>query len=287
MPVNKVVFGAVAIMDISDSTVTKETLGKGVTAYDKTGEKITGEMEAGVSLPTLTNEGAAADLLTGKQLIDGDGNVVEGSMPTATQATPSITVDSSGLITASAMQTAGYVAAGTKNATKQLTTQAEQIITPGTTAKTIASGRYLTGTQTIKGDANLVAENIKSGVSIFGVAGSLEAGSGGGWSKEVCGITISQSIKTPFLSARCSYSAYDASNNTFNVKSMTVTTPVLANGSSTISYVMKNTAIVLYYPDGGITDVTVSDGLNLKYKTDTLFQVEVLDSASEETIHIS
>ena len=50
---------------------------------------------------------------------------------------------------------------------------------------------------------------------------------------------------------------------------------------------MKNTAIVVYYPDGGITDVTVSDGLSLLYKTDTLFQVEVLDSASEETIHIS
>lgn len=42
MGVNKVVFGAVAIMDITDSTVTKETLVEGVTAYDKTGEKITG-----------------------------------------------------------------------------------------------------------------------------------------------------------------------------------------------------------------------------------------------------
>ena len=45
MGVNKVVFGAVAIMDISDSTVTPETLSKGVTAYDKTGEKITGTHE--------------------------------------------------------------------------------------------------------------------------------------------------------------------------------------------------------------------------------------------------
>ena len=55
--------------------------------------------------------------------------------------------------------------------------QAAQTITPGTANKTIASGKYLTGTQTIKGDANLVAGNIKSGVSIFGVAGSY-AGSG-------------------------------------------------------------------------------------------------------------
>ena len=30
----------------------------------------------GVDLPTLTNEGTAADLLSGKELIDGDGNNV-------------------------------------------------------------------------------------------------------------------------------------------------------------------------------------------------------------------
>lgn len=45
MGVNKVVFGAVSIMDISDSTVTADTLAKGKTAYDKAGEKITGTVE--------------------------------------------------------------------------------------------------------------------------------------------------------------------------------------------------------------------------------------------------
>lgn len=54
--------------------------------------------------------------------------------------------------------------------------QAAQTITPGTADKTIASGRYLTGTQTIKGDANLLAGNIKSGVSIFDVEGTMTAG---------------------------------------------------------------------------------------------------------------
>lgn len=111
---------------------------------------------------------------------DGLSKVTVNAMATATQATPGITVSSGGLITASATQTAGYVAAGTKSATKQLTTQEAQTITPGTSDKTIASGKYLTGTQTIKGDANLVADNIKSGVSIFGVAGSYEGSGGGG-----------------------------------------------------------------------------------------------------------
>ena len=105
---------------------------------------------------------------------DGLSLVAVDGMPTAAQATPTISVSASGLITAIATQEEGYVEAGTKAATKQLTTQAAQTITPGTSNKTIASGRYLTGTQTIKGDSNLVAGNIKKGVSIFGVSGNYE-----------------------------------------------------------------------------------------------------------------
>lgn len=107
---------------------------------------------------------------------DGLSQVTVNAMPTATQATPTISVSSSGLITASATQTAGYVSAGTKSATKQLTTKGATTWTPKTTNQTIASGTYLTGTQTIKGDSNLKASNIKSGVSIFGVSGTLTTG---------------------------------------------------------------------------------------------------------------
>lgn len=52
--------------------------------------------------------------------------------------------------------------------------------TPGTSDQSIASGQYLSGTQTIKGDANLVAGNIKSGVSIFGVTGTYAGGGSSG-----------------------------------------------------------------------------------------------------------
>ena len=73
---------------------------------------------------------------------DGLSKVTVNAMPTATQATPSITVSSSGLITASATQTAGYVSAGTKSETKQLTTQVAKTITPSKSAQTaVASGR--------------------------------------------------------------------------------------------------------------------------------------------------
>lgn len=53
--------------------------------------------------------------------------------------------------------------------------------TPGTSDQSIASGQYLNGTQTIKGDSNLTAANIKSGVKIFNVTGSYTgSGSSGG-----------------------------------------------------------------------------------------------------------
>lgn len=53
---------------------------------------------------------------------------------------------------------------------------------PKTTDQSIASGQYLSGTQTIKGDANLVAGNIRNGVSIFGVAGTYAGGGSSGGS---------------------------------------------------------------------------------------------------------
>ncbi len=36
---------------------------------------------AGTKLPELANEGTASDLLSGKELIDGDGNIIAGTMP--------------------------------------------------------------------------------------------------------------------------------------------------------------------------------------------------------------
>lgn len=67
--------------------------------------------------------------------------------------------------------TATYVGTG-------VTRQAATTYTPGTSNQTIAANKYLTGAQTIKGDANLVAGNIKKDVTIFGVTGTYEASGG-------------------------------------------------------------------------------------------------------------
>ena len=55
----------------------------------------------------------------------------------------------------------------------KVTKKSAQTCTPGTSDQTIGSGQYLSGTQTIKGDSNLVGSNILSGKTIFGVPGSV------------------------------------------------------------------------------------------------------------------
>lgn len=53
-----------------------------------------------------------------------------------------------------------------------VTRKTAQTYTPTTADQTIAADQFLAGAQTVKGDANLVAGNIKAGVTLFGVAGS-------------------------------------------------------------------------------------------------------------------
>lgn len=71
---------------------------------------------------------------------------VHKSVAAVTQATPTISVGSDGLITAAATQAAGYVNAGTKTATEQLSTQAGKTVSPTESEQTaVAGGKYTTG----------------------------------------------------------------------------------------------------------------------------------------------
>lgn len=51
--------------------------------------------------------------------------------------------------------------------------KAAQTYTPGTSDQTIAAGQYLAGAQTVKGDQNLAPGNIRAGVTLFNVQGTL------------------------------------------------------------------------------------------------------------------
>lgn len=82
-----------------------------------------------------------------------------------------------------------YVGSGV---TKKTTTT----YTPQTSDQVISSGVYLSGPQTIKGDSNLVAGNIKNGVTIFGVTGTVITSSAPNMqTKTITPSALSQTIK--------------------------------------------------------------------------------------------
>ena len=101
---------------------------------------------------------------------------ISGTSATVSTGTNTLTLTKT--VSVTPVVSAGYVSSGTVtnssvSLTASVTTKAAATITPGTTNQTIASGTYLTGTQTIVGDADLVASNIVSGVQIFGVTGNV------------------------------------------------------------------------------------------------------------------
>lgn len=197
--------GTAKFMDTSDATLASgDSVLSGVTAYAD-GVKYTGTIESKASTD-LTASGATVTAPAGYYSEPASKSIAAGSATTPATTitvTPSITISNNGLITASVSGSqgitpnvsAGYVSTGTSGTvtvsgseTEQMTTKGAATITPGTSNQTIAAGTYLTGAQTISGDANLVAANIKSGISIFGVAGGLTAA------------TVSQDASTKILS---------------------------------------------------------------------------------------
>lgn len=105
---------------------------------------------------------------------DGLSKVTVEAMPTG--ALEDLAVSESGLIT-SKVGTAGYLPTGTQK-TKQLTMQPGKTITPWVKDQlAVPAGYYTSGYVVVKGDVNLVPENIKKDVSIFGVMGTHEGGS--------------------------------------------------------------------------------------------------------------
>lgn len=191
MAVSKVILNGNTLIDVTDKTVTSSTLVSPNTALGADGTTVTGALVT-KSASDVTVSGATTTIPAGVYSSQVQKTVNSGSATTPAttiMVNPSISVSSNGLITVNANSSqrvtpsvnTGYVRSGTAGTitvsgskTQQLTVQAAQTITPTTTNQTIASGRYLTGTQTIEGDANLVASNIKKDVQIFGVTGSYE-----------------------------------------------------------------------------------------------------------------
>lgn len=167
-------------LDTSDATATSSKIFNGYTAY------VNDKMIAGTfSLDTelSTQDDLIAQIQTALQnKASASEPVLQTKTVTPTTSVQNVTPDSGydGLskVTVNAIPST-YV--------KPTTTKAATTYTPTTSNQTIAAGTYCSGAQTIKGDANLKAENIAEGVSIFGVTGTHSGGgSGGGASVEMC-----------------------------------------------------------------------------------------------------
>lgn len=180
--------GNAEFFDVSDATIDSGgDMLSSVTAYGADGTKYTGT----IATKTGTDLSASGDTVTvpagyyasqqTKAVASGSATApatISGTSASVSTGTNTITLSKT--ISVTPTVSAGYVASGTAgnssvSLTASVTTKAAATITPGTSNQTIASGTYLTGAQTISGDANLVASNIKSGVSIFGVSGSLSS----------------------------------------------------------------------------------------------------------------
>ena len=192
--------GTADFYDTSDATLDSgDKMLSGNTAYAD-GVKYTGTITAQTGT-AITASGDTVTVPAGYYATQQTKSIDAGSATapatisgtSASVSTGTNTITLSKTISVTPTVTAGYVASGTAgnssvSLTASVTTKGAATITPTTSNQTIASGTYLTGTQTISGDANLVGTNIKSGVSIFGVAGSLTSA------------TVSQNASTKVLS---------------------------------------------------------------------------------------
>lgn len=183
MPINiKFPSGSIGV-DTSDATATAQDILEGETAYSSNRQKITGTIPskaAATYTPTTTDQTISGlQYLSGPQIIKGDNNLIPANIANGINIFGVVGTVESGVDTSDATAAANdillnqtaYIADGSK-AVGTIPLKAAQSYTPTTSVQTISSGQYLSGVQTIAGDVNLVAGNIKNGLSIFGVAGN-------------------------------------------------------------------------------------------------------------------
>lgn len=139
MAISKVVYGGKTLIDLTSDTITKDKLLTGVTAHGKDGEPITGSCTFDVNSQDATAQ--VAEILTGKTAY-ARGTKLTGTMP------------NNGGVTGTITTVAGEY--------------------------TIAQG-YHDGSGKVSIDpteqAKIIAANIKQGVQILGVTGTLEPSS--------------------------------------------------------------------------------------------------------------
>lgn len=119
----------------------------------------------GVDLDVTTAQ--AGDILAGKVIVGPDGEPLTGTMPNRGAVSQVLPINGNYTIPAGYHNGLGKV-------TQNIPVQGGSTITPGTITKTaVAAGRYVSGNVNVAGDPNLIASNIRDGVTIFGVRGNV------------------------------------------------------------------------------------------------------------------
>ena len=119
----------------------------------------------GVDLDVTTAQ--AGDILAGKVIVGPDGEPLTGTMPNRGAVSQVLPINGNYTIPAGYHNGLGKV-------TQNIPVQSGSTITPGTITKTaVAAGRYVSGNVNVAGDPNLIASNIRDGVTIFGVRGNV------------------------------------------------------------------------------------------------------------------
>lgn len=177
-------------LDTSDATATANDIAKDKTAYVN-GEKVTGTVTevASSSRSILTTSDMVLETVNSKKYVKL-GNVTRLADMLFREASELyVRVEASRFGNATAedvlegktfTSTAGIKVTGTAKAS--VPTLQAKTVTPSSAEQTVTPDSSYDGLSsvTVEGDTNLVAENIKRGVSIFGVIGSFEGSGGGG-----------------------------------------------------------------------------------------------------------
>lgn len=123
-----------------------------------------------------------SNVLAPNTYIGSDGEVHTGTMPNNGSLNKVLSLNETFNLPA------GYYRGG--KITQNIATQGGSTTTPGTANKTIVSAnKYVTGDIIVKGDANLIASNIISGKSIFGVSGNAKMSQSATGTQNVYGAT--------------------------------------------------------------------------------------------------
>lgn len=142
--------------------------------------KITGAKKTGISItPGTVNQEIPKGIYdTGDGTVLGDPDLISANIKSGINIF-GVVGSSSVVDTSDATIATGDVLSGKtgyKNGAKitgNIPSKVAAVITPSAVNQQIAAGQYLSGIQTIVGSANLSASNIKSGVNIFGVVGTM------------------------------------------------------------------------------------------------------------------